>query len=178
MNYWKDIIKYSAKNDGNQPKHRMRWLSRHTRSLLKKSQDTVAHILPAVMAYHQQFHSKNSKDLSTYLLNSFAIRLIYQDNQPDSESTQIATPQRIALHSAMAAAGLAAINNGSKQASQHAAELAIEYHLLGAQLDETIARQCQLATLRAVNASKLALADNDLHLKCLDSTFDKLRNTL
>lgn len=143
----------------------------------------AAGIIPAVLKYFQIAHHKNAKeDIYTYFLTAAAIGILYKRGASIS-GAEVGCQGEVGVASSMAAAALTAVLGGSIEQIENAAEIAMEHHLgmtcdpvLGLVQIPCIERNA-MGTVKAVNASRLALIGDGTHFISLDKVIKTMLQT-
>lgn len=143
----------------------------------------AAGIIPAVLKYSQKAHDKTSnEDIYTYFLTSAAIGILYKKGASIS-GAEVGCQGEVGVASSMAAAGLTAVLGGTVAQVENAAEIAMEHHLgmtcdpvLGLVQIPCIERNA-MGSVKAVNASRMALMGDGQHYISLDKVIKTMRQT-
>lgn len=143
----------------------------------------AAGIIPAVLKYCQEAHDKIShEDTITYFLTCAAMGILYKKGASIS-GAEVGCQGEVGVASSMAAAGLTAVLGGSIHQIENAAEIAMEHHLgmtcdpvLGLVQIPCIERNA-MGSLKAVNATRLALMGDGSHYMPLDNVIETMRQT-
>jgi L-serine dehydratase len=143
----------------------------------------AAGIIPAVLHYYERFvEGSSAQGIETFFLTAAAIGSLIKMNASIS-GAEVGCQGEVGSASAMAAAGLAAVLGGSNEQIENAAEIALE-HNLGLTCDP-IAGLVQipciernaLASVKAINAARLALHGDGSHFVSLDQVIRTMRDT-
>ncbi len=143
----------------------------------------AAGIIPAVLHYYDRFVPGASRDgIETFFLAAAAVGALIKRNASIS-GAEVGCQGEVGSASAMAAAGLAAAMGGTNAQVENAAEIALE-HNLGLTCDP-IAGLVQipciernaLASVKAINAARLALHGDGTHFVSLDQVILTMRDT-
>jgi L-serine dehydratase len=143
----------------------------------------AAGIIPAVLTYYSRFVSGATKEgIETFFLAAAAVGSLIKRNASIS-GAEVGCQGEVGSACAMAAAGLAAALGGSNGQVENAAEIALE-HNLGLTCDP-IAGLVQipciernaLASVKAINAARLALHGDGTHFVSLDQVIKTMRDT-
>lgn len=143
----------------------------------------AAGIIPAVLKYCQQAHDKMSnEDIYTYFLTAAAIGILYKKGASIS-GAEVGCQGEVGVASSMAAAGLTAVLGGTVEQVENAAEIAMEHHLgmtcdpvLGLVQIPCIERNA-MGSVKAVNATRLALIGDGQHYISLDKVIKTMKQT-
>lgn len=143
----------------------------------------AAGIIPAVLRYAQKAHACTSQeDIYTYLLTATAIGILYKKGASIS-GAEVGCQGEIGVASSMAAGALTAVLGGSIDQIENAAEIAMEHHL-GMTCDPVqglvqipcIERNA-MGSVKAVNASRMALMGDGQHYVSLDKVIKTMLQT-
>jgi L-serine dehydratase len=143
----------------------------------------AAGIIPAILHYYERFMPHASPDgIETFFLAAAAVGSLIKRNASIS-GAEVGCQGEVGSASAMAAAGLAAAMGGTNAQVENAAEIALE-HNLGLTCDP-IAGLVQipciernaLASVKAINAARLALHGDGTHFVSLDQVILTMRDT-
>ncbi len=143
----------------------------------------AAGIIPAVLHYYDRFVSGASQPgIETFFLAAAAIGALIKRNASIS-GAEVGCQGEVGSACAMAAAGLAAALGGTNGQVENAAEIGLE-HNLGLTCDP-IAGLVQipciernaLASVKAINAARLALHGDGSHFVSLDQVIRTMRET-
>lgn len=143
----------------------------------------AAGIIPAVMHYFNNFCRPDDHDaIVRFLLTAGAIGILFKINASIS-GAEVGCQGEVGSACSMAAAGLTEVLGGSPAQVENAAEIAME-HNLGLTCDP-IAGLVQIpciernamASIKAINASRLALRGDGHHFVSLDKVIATMRAT-
>jgi L-serine dehydratase len=143
----------------------------------------AAGIIPAVLKYFQEAHAKIDKeDIYTYFLTSAAIGILYKEGASIS-GAEVGCQGEVGVASSMAAAGITAVLGGTIEQIENAAEIAMEHHLgmtcdpvMGLVQIPCIERNA-MGSVKAVNASRMALIGDGQHKISLDKVIRTMKQT-
>jgi L-serine dehydratase len=143
----------------------------------------AAGIIPAVLHYYERFvPGADARGVETFLLAAAAIGAIIKRNASIS-GAEVGCQGEVGSACAMAAAGLAAALGGSNAQVENAAEIGLE-HNLGLTCDPVAGlvqvpciERNAIASVKAINAARLALHGNGQHLVSLDQAVATMRQT-
>ncbi|KTD31449.1 L-serine ammonia-lyase [Legionella maceachernii] len=143
----------------------------------------AAGIIPAVLKYCQEAHDRlNEEDIYTYFLTAAAIGILYKVGASIS-GAEVGCQGEVGVASSMAAAGLTAVLGGTIAQIENAAEIAMEHHLgmtcdpvLGLVQIPCIERNA-MGSVKAVNASRMALIGDGQHQISLDKVIKTMKKT-
>jgi L-serine dehydratase len=143
----------------------------------------AAGIIPAVLHYYERFvPGAGAWGVETFLLAAAAIGAIIKRNASIS-GAEVGCQGEVGSACAMAAAGLAAAMGGSNAQVENAAEIGLE-HNLGLTCDPVAGlvqvpciERNAIASVKAINAARLALHGDGHHLVSLDQAVATMRQT-
>lgn len=143
----------------------------------------AAGVLPATIRYWlDHVPGASSSKIPEFLLTAAAIGGLVKFNASIS-GAEAGCQAEVGSASAMAAAGLCAVMNGTPEQVENAAEIALEHHL-GMTCDPVkglVQVPCiernGLGAIKAVSAASLALRGDGQHLVPLDSVIETMRQT-
>jgi L-serine dehydratase len=143
----------------------------------------AAGIIPAVLMYYERFvPGADAHGVETFLLAAAAIGAIIKRNASIS-GAEVGCQGEVGSACAMAAAGLAAALGGSNAQVENAAEIGLE-HNLGLTCDPVAGlvqvpciERNAIASVKAINAARLALHGDGRHLVTLDQAVATMRQT-
>lgn len=143
----------------------------------------AAGIIPAVFRYCQDAHHKVSdEDIYTYFLTAAAIGILYKKGASIS-GAEVGCQGEVGVASSMAAAALTAVLGGTIEQIENAAEIAMEHHLgmtcdpvMGLVQIPCIERNA-MGSVKAVNASRIALLGDGEHKISLDKVIQTMKQT-
>ncbi len=143
----------------------------------------AAGIIPAVLHYYDRFApSANREGIHEFLLTAAAIGLLYKYNASIS-GAEVGCQGEVGVACSMAAAGLAAVQGGSVAQVENAAEIGMEHNLgltcdpVGGLVQIPCIERNAMASVKAVNAARMALRGDGHHYVSLDSVIKTMRET-
>jgi len=143
----------------------------------------AAGIIPAVFKYCQEAHNKHdNEDIYTYFLTTSAIGILYKERASIS-GAEVGCQGEVGVASSMAAAGITAVLGGSIAQVQNAAEIAMEHHLgltcdpIGGLVQIPCIERNAMGSVKAVNASRMALIGDGIHHVSLDKVIATMKQT-
>ncbi len=143
----------------------------------------AAGIIPAVLKYYERFSNTANEDgIVRFLLTAGAVGILYKENASIS-GAEVGCQGEVGSACSMAAAGLAEVSGGTPEQVENAAEIAME-HNLGLTCDPVnglvqvpcIERNA-MASIKAINAKRLALHGDGQHFISLDKVITTMRDT-
>ncbi len=146
----------------------------------------AAGIIPAVMHYFLHFCKAKEKTLDEcivdFLLTSAAIGIIIKENASIS-GAEVGCQGEVGSACAMAAAGLTAVLGGTPEQVENAAEIGIEHNLgltcdpIGGLVQVPCIERNAMGSVKAINASRMALRGDGTHFVSLDKVVATMRET-
>ncbi|MGA2132310.1 MAG: L-serine ammonia-lyase [Bryobacteraceae bacterium] len=143
----------------------------------------AAGVIPAVAHYYKHFGpSPDDEGIFRYFLTAGAIGILYKENASIS-GAEVGCQGEVGVACSMAAGGLVAALEGTNEAVEHAAEIAME-HNLGMTCDP-IAGLVQIpciernafGAVKAVNAARMAMSEEGGHKVTLDQVIRTMYQT-
>jgi len=117
-----------------------------------------------------------------FLLTAAAIGILYKENASIS-GAEVGCQGEVGVACSMAAAGLAAVLGGSPAQVENAAEIGMEHHLgltcdpVGGLVQIPCIERNAIASVKAINAARMALAGDGTHYVSLDQVIKTMRET-
>lgn len=143
----------------------------------------AAGVIPAVMHYYRDFcPSFSEQGIYDFLLTSSAIGMIIKENASIS-GAEVGCQGEVGSACAMAAAGLTYVLGGSPAQCANAAEIGIEHHLgmtcdpIAGLVQIPCIERNAMASIKAINASRLALKGDGNHIVSLDKAIKTMKDT-
>ena len=147
----------------------------------------AAGVIPAVLAYYCRFvHSPEMGGLKQavmkFMLSASVIGQLFKLNASIS-AAEVGCQGEIGVACSMAAAGLTAVQGGSNQQIEQAAEIGMEHNLgltcdpIGGLVQIPCIERNTMGAIKAINASRLALRGGGEHKVSLDSVIETMRQT-
>ena len=143
----------------------------------------AAGIIPAVLHYYTRFIAgADERGVVEFLLTATAIGILFKENASIS-GAEVGCQGEVGVACSMAAAGLAAVLGGSPAQVENAAEIGIEHHLgltcdpVGGLVQIPCIERNALASVKAINAARMALAGDGTHHVSLDAAILTMRRT-
>lgn len=140
-------------------------------------------IVPAVLAYYQKFIAQLNQDtIERYLLTTSVIGSLYKMNASIS-GAEVGCQGEVGVACSMAAAGLTEIMGGSAEQVCMAAEIAMEHNLgltcdpVGGQVQVPCIERNAIASVKAINASRMALRRTSSPQVSLDKVIETMYET-
>ncbi|MBS0213892.1 MAG: L-serine ammonia-lyase [Proteobacteria bacterium] len=148
----------------------------------------AAGIIPAVMHYYERFCA-SEKDaaareagLFAFLLTAAAVGILYKENASIS-GAEVGCQGEVGVACSMAAAGLTAALGGSPGQIENAAEIGMEHNLgltcdpIGGLVQIPCIERNAMGSVKAINASRMALRGDGKHKVSLDKVIKTMRDT-
>lgn len=143
----------------------------------------AAGVIPSVLRYATQFQPGMGRAaVHDFLLTAAAIGGILKHNASIS-GAEVGCQGEVGSASAMAAAGLCAIQGGTPEQVENAAEIALEHHLgmtcdpVGGLVQIPCIERNAFGSVKAVTAASLALKGDGIHAVPLDVCIETMRQT-
>lgn len=143
----------------------------------------AAGIIPSVMHYYSRFLDDVTDDkIVEFMLTAGAIGIIIK-TQASISGAEVGCQGEVGSACAMAAAGLAAVMGGTPVEIEDAAEVALEHNLgmtcdpIGGLVQIPCIERNAIASVKAINAARLALRGDGSHKVSLDEAIETMRAT-
>lgn len=143
----------------------------------------AAGIIPAVLHYAVRFrHSPHADGVHRFLLTSAAIGMLYKRNASIS-GAEAGCQGEVGVACSMAAAGLVEFLGGTPGQVENAAEIGMEHNLgltcdpIGGLVQIPCIERNAMASVKAINAARLALSGDGTHFVSLDKVIRTMRDT-
>ena len=143
----------------------------------------AAGIVPAVLHYYSRFvHQANDKGVVDFLLTAAAIGLLYKENASIS-GAEVGCQGEVGVACSMAAGALCAVMGGTPEQVENAAEIGMEHHLgltcdpVGGLVQIPCIERNAIASVKAINAARMALRGDGTHFVSLDQVIKTMRET-
>ncbi len=143
----------------------------------------AAGIIPAVAHYYRVFCQNADEDgIVRYLLTAAAIGIIYKINASIS-GAEVGCQGEVGVACSMAAGALTEVMGGTPEQVENAAEIAMEHNLgltcdpVGGLVQVPCIERNAMASVKAINASRLALRGDGSHKVSLDKVVKTMRQT-
>lgn len=143
----------------------------------------AAGIIPAVLHYYTRFvPGANDAGVVDFLLTAGAIGILYKLNASIS-GAEVGCQGEVGVACSMAAGALAAVMGATPAQIENAAEIAMEHNLgltcdpVGGMVQIPCIERNAMASVKAVNAVRMALRGDGSHYVSLDSVIKTMRET-
>jgi L-serine dehydratase len=143
----------------------------------------AAGIIPAVLHYYTRFvPGANDASVIDFLLTAAAIGLLYKENASIS-GAEVGCQGEVGVACSMAAGALAAVMGGTPEQVENAAEIGMEHHLgltcdpVGGLVQIPCIERNAIASVKAINAARMALRGDGTHFVSLDQVIKTMRET-
>ena len=143
----------------------------------------AAGIVPAVLHYYTRFIvGATDKGVIDFLLTAAAIGLLYKENASIS-GAEVGCQGEVGVACSMAAGALCAVLGGSPAQAENAAEIGMEHHLgltcdpVGGLVQIPCIERNAIASVKAINAARMALRGDGTHHVSLDQVIKTMRET-
>jgi len=143
----------------------------------------AAGIVPAVLHYYRRFlpHATDA-GVVDFLLTAAAIGLLYKENASIS-GAEVGCQGEVGVACSMAAGALCAVMGGTPEQVENAAEIGMEHHLgltcdpVGGLVQIPCIERNAIASVKAINAARMALRGDGTHHVSLDKVIKTMRDT-
>jgi L-serine dehydratase len=143
----------------------------------------AAGIVPAILRYYQRFtpHSTD-RGVHVFLFTAAAVGSLFKENASIS-GAEVGCQGEVGVACSMAAAGLTAALGGTPRQIENAAEIGMEHNLgltcdpVGGLVQVPCIERNAVGAVKAIEASRLALAGDGSHLVSLDQVIETMRRT-
>ena len=143
----------------------------------------AAGIIPAVLHYYTRFvHGSSEQGVVDFLLTAAAIGMLYKENASIS-GAEVGCQGEVGVACSMAAGALCAVMGGSTEQVENAAEIGMEHHLgltcdpVGGLVQIPCIERNAIASVKAINAARMALRGDGTHHVSLDKVIKTMRET-
>jgi L-serine dehydratase len=143
----------------------------------------AAGIIPAVLHYYTRFVGGASDDgVVRFLLTAGAVGLLFKENASIS-GAEVGCQGEVGSACSMAAGGLAEVLGASPVQVENAAEIAMEHNLgltcdpIGGLVQVPCIERNAIASVKAINAARIALRGDGAHIVSLDKVIRTMRDT-
>jgi len=143
----------------------------------------AAGIIPAVLHYHTRFvPGASATSVADFLLTAAAIGILYKENASIS-GAEVGCQGEVGVACSMAAGALCAVMGGSPEQVENAAEIGMEHHLgltcdpVGGLVQIPCIERNAIASVKAINAARMALRGDGTHHVSLDKVIKTMRET-
>ncbi|MFK1554139.1 L-serine ammonia-lyase [Pseudomonas aeruginosa] len=143
----------------------------------------AAGIIPAVLHYYARFIPGADDDgVVRFLLTAAAIGILYKENASIS-GAEVGCQGEVGVACSMAAGALCEVLGGSVQQVENAAEIGMEHNLgltcdpVGGLVQVPCIERNAMASVKAINAARMALRGDGQHFISLDKVIRTMRQT-
>jgi len=143
----------------------------------------AAGIVPAVLHYYRRFAPGASEEgVIRFLLTAGAIGILYKENASIS-GAEVGCQGEVGVACSMAAGGLVAALGGTNEQIENAAEIGMEHNLgltcdpVGGLVQIPCIERNAMGSVKAINASRIALRGDGSHKVSLDRVIKTMRET-
>jgi L-serine dehydratase len=143
----------------------------------------AAGIIPAVLNYYLTFYPRaKQEDAINFLLTAGAIAILYKKGASIS-GADVGCQGEVGVACSMAAGALTAVSGGSLYQIENAAEIAMEHHLgltcdpINGLVQIPCIERNAMGSVKAMNASRLALLGDGQHYVSLDKVISTMKQT-
>ena len=143
----------------------------------------AAGIVPAVLHYYARFIPQaGEQGVIDFLLTAAAIGMLYKENASIS-GAEVGCQGEVGVACSMAAGALCAVLGGTPEQVENAAEIGMEHHLgltcdpVGGLVQIPCIERNAIASVKAINAARMALRGDGTHHVSLDKVIKTMRET-
>jgi L-serine dehydratase len=143
----------------------------------------AAGIVPAVLHYYTRFvPGASDRGVVDFLLTAAAIGILYKENASLS-GAEVGCQGEVGVACSMAAGALCAVMGGTPEQAENAAEIGMEHHLgltcdpVGGLVQIPCIERNAIASVKAINAARMALRGDGTHFVSLDKVIKTMRDT-
>jgi L-serine dehydratase len=143
----------------------------------------AAGIVPAVLHYYTRFvPGATDKGVIDFMLTAAAIGILYKENASIS-GAEVGCQGEVGVACSMAAGALCAVMGGTPAQAENAAEIGMEHHLgltcdpVGGLVQIPCIERNAIASVKAINAARMALRGDGTHHVSLDKVIKTMRET-
>jgi L-serine dehydratase len=143
----------------------------------------AAGIVPAVLHYYARFTpGASDRGVIDFLLTAAAIGMLYKENASIS-GAEVGCQGEVGVACSMAAGALCAVLGGTPEQVENAAEIGMEHHLgltcdpVGGLVQIPCIERNAIASVKAINAARMALRGDGTHHVSLDQVIKTMRET-
>ncbi len=143
----------------------------------------AAGIVPAVLHYYARFvPGATDAGVIDFLLTAAAIGILYKENASIS-GAEVGCQGEVGVACSMAAGALCAVLGGTPAQAENAAEIGMEHHLgltcdpVGGLVQIPCIERNAIASVKAINAARMALRGDGTHHVSLDKVIKTMRET-
>jgi len=143
----------------------------------------AAGIIPAVLHYYVNFCADSSDEgVVDFLLTAGAIGILYKENASIS-GAEVGCQGEVGSACSMAAGALTAVLSGTPEQVENAAEIGMEHNLgltcdpVGGLVQVPCIERNAMASVKAINASRIAMRGDGTHYVSLDKVIKTMRDT-
>jgi L-serine dehydratase len=143
----------------------------------------AAGIIPAVLHYYSKFVPQaTAQGVHDFLLTAAAIGILYKENASIS-GAEVGCQGEVGVACSMAAGALCAVLGGTPAQVENAAEIGMEHHLgltcdpVGGLVQIPCIERNAIASVKAINAARMALRGDGSHFVSLDKVIKTMRET-
>jgi len=143
----------------------------------------AAGIVPAVLHYYTRFvPSASEHGVIDFMLTAAAIGILYKENASIS-GAEVGCQGEVGVACSMAAGALCGVLGGTPEQVENAAEIGMEHHLgltcdpVGGLVQIPCIERNAIASVKAINAARMALRGDGTHHVSLDKVIKTMRET-
>ncbi|MGI9416973.1 MAG: L-serine ammonia-lyase [Geminicoccaceae bacterium] len=184
--------KLQARNGENDPFEVMDWVNLYALAVNEENAaggrvvtaptNGAAGIIPAVLHYYTRHVGGDDDGVVRFLLTAAAIGILCKENASIS-GAEVGCQGEVGSACSMAAAGLCEVLGGTPAQVENAAEIAMEHNLgltcdpVGGLVQVPCIERNAIASVKAINAARMALQGDGSHFVSLDRVIRTMRDT-
>ncbi|MFI7597282.1 L-serine ammonia-lyase [Actinoplanes sp. NPDC049681] len=186
---WRDLVTHSDKD----PLHVIDWVNLYALAVNEENAaggrvvtaptNGAAGIIPAVLHYYTRFvPGADDEGVVRFLLTAAAIGVLIKGNASIS-GAEVGCQGEVGSAAAMAAGALCEVLGGTPEQAENAAEIALEHNLgltcdpVGGLVQVPCIERNAIASVKAINAARLARNGDGTHRVSLDTAIRTMRDT-
>ena len=184
--------KLCAGSGGNDPFEVMDWVNLYALAVNEENAaggrvvtaptNGAAGIIPAVLHYYTRHAGGDDEGVIRFLLTAAAVGILCKENASIS-GAEVGCQGEVGSACSMAAAGLCEVLGGTPAQVENAAEIAMEHNLgltcdpVGGLVQVPCIERNAIASVKAINAARMALKGDGSHFVSLDRVIRTMRDT-
>ncbi len=188
-----ELYRSLSAGDGADPLAAMDWVNAYAMAVNEENAaggrvvtaptNGAAGIVPAVLHYYTRFvPGAGERGVQDFLLTAGAIGMLYKANASIS-GAEVGCQGEVGVACSMAAGALAAVQGGTPQQVENAAEIGMEHNLgltcdpVGGLVQIPCVERNAMGAVKAINAARMALRGDGSHYVSLDTVIRTMKQT-
>lgn len=188
-----ELYRSLSASDGADPLAAMDWVNAYAMAVNEENAaggrvvtaptNGAAGIVPAVLHYYMRFvPGADARGVQDFLLTAGAIGMLYKANASIS-GAEVGCQGEVGVACSMAAGALAAVQGGTPQQVENAAEIGMEHNLgltcdpVGGLVQIPCVERNAMGAVKAINAARMALRGDGSHYVSLDTVIRTMKQT-